>query len=59
MAALERCQQETAEQLASSQRHDLEMAEIRNGLARLIQATEAWTETARTNSDRISALESQ
>ncbi|MEL6321779.1 MAG: hypothetical protein AAFQ57_14195 [Cyanobacteria bacterium J06626_14] len=48
----------TEQELASSQRHDREMAEIRNGLARLIQSTEAWTETARTNSDRISILES-
>ena len=35
------------------------MAEIRNGLARLIQTTEAWTDTARTNSDRISVLETR
>ena len=42
----------TEQDLESRQRHDREMAEIRNGLARLIQTTEAWTDTARTNSDR-------
>ena len=49
----------TEQDLESRQRHDREMAEIRNGLARLIQATEAWTDTARTNSDRISVLETR
>ena len=49
----------TEQDLESRQRHDREMVEIRNGLARLIQATEAWTDTARTNSDRISVLETR
>ena len=36
----------TEQELESRQRHDREMVEIRNGLARLIQAAEAWTKTA-------------
>ncbi|MEM9005069.1 MAG: hypothetical protein AAGE59_16295 [Cyanobacteria bacterium P01_F01_bin.86] len=74
IAALERRQANMAQQqeinmqaiaalieqdLESHQRHDREMVEIRNGLARLIQATEAWTDKAWTNSDRISILETR
>ena len=39
--------------------HDRRLAQIESGLARLIQITELWTETARTNRDRISVLESR
>ena len=39
--------------------HDRRLAQIESGLARLIQITESWSETARTNSDRISVLESR
>ena len=49
----------TEQDMESRQRHDREMVEIRNGLARFIQATEAWTDTARTNSDRISVVETR
>ena len=35
------------------------MTEIRSDLARLIQATKAWNETARTNRDRIRVLETR
>ncbi|MEL6320658.1 MAG: hypothetical protein AAFQ57_08400 [Cyanobacteria bacterium J06626_14] len=39
--------------------HDRRLAQIESGLVRLIQITESWSETARTNSDRISSLESR
>ncbi|MEM9006145.1 MAG: hypothetical protein AAGE59_21785 [Cyanobacteria bacterium P01_F01_bin.86] len=39
--------------------HDRRLAQIESGLARLIQITEFWSETTRTNSDRISVLETR
>ena len=44
---------------ATATDHDRRLAQIESGLARLIQITESWSETARTNRDRLRTLETR